>query len=102
MHLSSITAAATIGATGELVRAKLPGDVVGVVDWVRELPGERKRVTYEAGPCGFGLARALTMSGVDVAGRAVGRSGVGRHGAWALNASTSSGQRIEVFRHDCR
>jgi transposase len=66
VHLSSITAAATIGATGELVCGKLPGDVVGAVDWVRELPGERKRVTYEAGPCGFGLARALTMSGVDV------------------------------------
>jgi len=66
VHLSSIVAAATVGVTGELVRAKLPGDAVGAVDWVRELPGARKRVTYEAGPCGFGLARALSSAGVDV------------------------------------
>jgi transposase len=37
------------------------GDVVG---WLRSLPGPVK-VTYEAGPTGFGLARALQAAGID-------------------------------------
>lgn len=65
VHLSSVTAAAMIGGTGEVVRAKLPGDIGSALGWVDALPGP-KRVTYEAGPCGFGLARALQAAGVDV------------------------------------
>jgi transposase len=65
VHLSSVTAAAMIGGTGEVVRAKLPGDIGSALGWVGALPGP-KRVTYEAGPCGFGLARALQTAGVDV------------------------------------
>ena len=34
-----------------------------VVDWLRELPGP-VAVTYEAGPTGFGLYRAITAAGI--------------------------------------
>src|SRR4051794_28889068 len=65
VHMSSISAAATIGATGELVQARLAGDAGQAVQWARALPG-RVRVTYEAGPAGFGLARALRDAGIEV------------------------------------
>ena len=32
----------------------------------QRLPGQRKRVTYEAGPCGFVLARKLEAAGIEV------------------------------------
>jgi transposase len=65
VHVSSIAVAATIGETGELRQAKLSGDVGQAVQWARRLPGE-VRVTYEAGPAGFGLARALREAGIGV------------------------------------
>src|SRR3954464_1285331 len=65
VHMSSISAAATIGATGELVQARLAGDAGQAVQWARTLPG-RVRVSYEAGPAGFGLARALRDAGIEV------------------------------------
>lgn len=65
VHMSSIAAAATITTTGELVQAKLTGDLGQAVQWARSLPG-LVRLTYEAGPAGFGLARALREAGIDV------------------------------------
>jgi transposase len=65
VHMSSISAAATIGASGELVQARLSGEVGQAVRWARALPGQ-VRVTYEAGPAGFGLARALRDAGIEV------------------------------------
>ncbi|MFN8215701.1 MAG: IS110 family transposase [Solirubrobacterales bacterium] len=66
VHASSIDAAATIGATGEMLQTRLPGEAEAVMSWVQDLPGEKLRVTYEAGPTGFGLARSLASAGIDV------------------------------------
>jgi transposase len=65
VHMSSIAVAATVAGTGELRQAKLAGDVGQAVQWAKSLPGQ-VRVTYEAGPAGFGLARALREAGIDV------------------------------------
>lgn len=63
VHARSVYAAAIDTATGEFFRERLvPSDEV-VIDWVRRLPGP-VAVTYEAGPTGFGLYRALTAAGI--------------------------------------
>src|SRR4051812_43618582 len=63
VHARSVSAAAIDGTTGELIRQRLVPDQRVVIDWVRALPGPAA-VTYEAGPTGFGLARALTAAGI--------------------------------------
>lgn len=57
VHARSIAAAAIDTTTGELFRQRLvlSNEIVG--DWLRGLP-QPVAVTYEAGPTGFGLARA--------------------------------------------
>ena len=47
---------------GEIATLRLSPRTEAIVDWVRSLPGP-VAVTYEAGPTGFGLARALTAAG---------------------------------------
>jgi transposase len=63
VHARSVAAAAIDGVTGELFQKKLPPGNDRIVEWVRRLPGP-VAVTYEAGPTGFGLSRALTVAGV--------------------------------------
>ena len=63
VHARSVVAAAIDTATGELFRERLVPSSEVVLDWVRGLPGP-VAVTYEAGPTGFGLARALTAASV--------------------------------------
>ncbi|WP_338747851.1 IS110 family transposase [Janibacter alittae] len=63
MHARSVAAAAIDGVTGELFQAKLTPSREHVISWVQALPGP-VAVTYEAGPTGFGLYRALTQAGV--------------------------------------
>jgi transposase len=65
VHVSSIAAAVTLAETGELRHMRLAGEVGQAVQWLRSLPGQ-VRVTYEAGPAGFGLARALREAGIEV------------------------------------
>ena len=56
--------AATVdGESGELAVRRLPGATSEVVAFCAGLPGP-VRVAYEAGPTGFGLARALEAAGV--------------------------------------
>ncbi|HET6627832.1 MAG TPA: IS110 family transposase [Nocardioidaceae bacterium] len=63
VHARSVAAAAIDGDTGELIKQRLvPANEV-VLSWVRALPGP-VAVTYEAGPTGFGLARAMSAAGV--------------------------------------
>jgi transposase len=50
------------GESGELRSRKLPGVTREVVEFCGSLPGPT-RVAYEAGPTGYGLARALEASG---------------------------------------
>ena len=63
VHARSVVATGIDTATGELFKDRLvPKDHV-VVDWLRGLPGP-VAVAYEAGPTGFGLARAIAAAGI--------------------------------------
>jgi transposase len=61
VHARSVFAAAIDGVTGEVFRARLTPGHGEVLGWVRSLPGPCA-VEYEAGPTGFGLARALAAA----------------------------------------
>ena len=63
VHARSVVAAAIDGVTGEVFRARLTPDYGEIAGWVVGLPGP-SAVVYEAGPTGFGLARALTAAGL--------------------------------------
>ena len=64
VHARSVVAAAIDGVTGELVQERLVPDPEVVIGWIRRLPGP-SAATYEAGPTGFGLYRALRAAGVE-------------------------------------
>ncbi len=51
--------------TGELYRRRLKGDPLTALGLLSEL-GSSARAVYEAGPTGFGLARAAAEQGLDV------------------------------------
>jgi transposase len=62
VHARSVVAAGLDAMTGEVFKKRLvPANEV-VVEWLRSLPGP-VAVTYEAGPTGFGLYRAVTAAG---------------------------------------
>jgi transposase len=63
VHARSVAAAAIDVATGELIQARLTPDHDHIRRWIQDLPGP-VAVAYEAGPTGFGLARALNHTGV--------------------------------------
>ena len=58
VHRASVLAATMDRDTGEMRMRRLPGSTEEVVAFCAGLPGPT-RVAYEAGPTGFGLARAL-------------------------------------------
>jgi transposase len=64
VHARSVVACGLDGDTGEVFRRRLCPDHQEVLDWVQGLPAP-VAVTYEAGPTGFGLARALIAAGID-------------------------------------
>ena len=64
VHAASVLAATMDRESGELAVRRLPGKTSDVVEFCRALPGPT-RVAYEAGPTGFGLARALEAAGVS-------------------------------------
>jgi transposase len=63
VHARSVAAAAIDGVTGELFQARLTPSHEQIRSWVGQLPGP-VAVTYEAGPTGFGLSRALNAAGI--------------------------------------
>ena len=63
VHARSIVAGMLDIETGELRSERLPVAIEAVVGWTVSLPGP-VAVAYEAGPTGFGLARALEAVGV--------------------------------------
>ena len=66
VHARSIKAAAIDTLTGELIERTMPsdaGEVMALVAGLRAGHGDVK-VTYEAGPTGFELARALAEEGI--------------------------------------
>ena len=63
VHARSVTATGLDAMTGEVFKQKLVPASEVVVDWLQGLPGP-VAVTYEAGPTGFGLYRAITAAGI--------------------------------------
>jgi transposase len=64
VHARSVLGCALDGDTGEVLQRRLSPDHGEIVAWLGDLPGP-VAVTYEAGPTGFGLARALTAAGIS-------------------------------------
>ena len=64
VHALSVVAHAVDEETGKIARARLCPDHGEVLGWLHQLRAP-VRVTYEAGPTGFGLARAITEAGMD-------------------------------------
>jgi transposase len=65
VHARQTAGAAVQLGSGEVFRARLAGGPVAAIDWLRSLPGPVSAV-YEAGPTGFGLARAARAAGIEV------------------------------------
>ena len=63
VHARSVLAVTVDASSGELRTRRLPGVTSEVVEFCASLPGPT-RVAYEAGPTGYGLARALQTAGV--------------------------------------
>ena len=87
VHASQTHAAVLDTATGELSGTRLRMAPVGVVDFLAKLPGP-VRAVYEAGPTGFGLARAAAERGIDVRVVAAGK------------VPRASGDRVKTDRRD--
>lgn len=58
VHARSVRAVTMDAVTGEICSRGLPGETAKVVEFLAGLPGPT-RAAYEAGPTGYGLARAL-------------------------------------------
>ena len=65
VHAHKTAAAAVQLGSGEVFRAQLAGSPVAAIEWLRTLPGA-VRAVYEAGPTGFGLARAARAAGIEM------------------------------------
>ena len=63
VHARSVVATALDSATGEVFKQTLVPAHEEVIGWLCKLPGP-VAATYEAGPTGFGLYRALTAAGI--------------------------------------
>jgi transposase len=63
VHARGVIAVTLDGESGELRTQRLSGKTSEVVEFCRSLPGPT-RVAYEAGPTGYGPARALEAAGV--------------------------------------
>lgn len=66
VHARSVRVAAIDTMTGEVIEATVGPAVEPTVDWVRQVAAAHGPVatTYEAGPTGYGLARALAAAGI--------------------------------------
>ena len=63
VHARSVLAVTVDSESGEMRTRRLPGATSEVVAFCASLPGPTK-VAYEAGPTGYGLARALHAAGI--------------------------------------
>ncbi len=68
VHARSVKGCAIDHETGEILRQSLAGNDAGIAEWVSGLPGP-VLVVYEAGPTGFGLARATDRRRDQARGR---------------------------------
>jgi transposase len=65
VHARKTAAAAVQLGSGEVFKARIGGPPVAAIEWLQSLPGP-VRAVYEAGPTGFGLARAGRAAGIEV------------------------------------
>lgn len=65
VHARKTAGAAVQLGSGEVFRAQIRGAPTEAIGWLESLPGP-VRAVYEAGPTGFGLARAARAAGVEV------------------------------------
>ena len=63
VHARSVWAGVLDGSTGEVRSCAAPAPTGELVEWLRA-QGEALSVAYEAGPTGFGLARACEAAGI--------------------------------------
>jgi transposase len=63
VHARSVLAVTVDSLSGEMRTRRLPGVTSEVVEFCASLPGPT-RAAYEAGPTGYGLARALHAAGI--------------------------------------
>jgi transposase len=63
VHARSVLAVTLDAESGELCSRKLAGETGKVVEFLAGLPGPT-RAAYEAGPTGYGLARALEAAAI--------------------------------------
>ena len=63
VHARSTVAGALDGRSGELCVWRVPPESGRTVEWLQALP-RPVRVAYEAGPTGYGLARACAEVGI--------------------------------------
>ena len=64
VHARSVVGCGLVRETGEVLQRRLTPDYGEILDWISGLPAP-VAVTYEAGPTGFGLARALLAAGIE-------------------------------------
>lgn len=65
VHARKTAAAAVQLGSGEVFKAQIPGAPAEAIGWLQTLPGP-VRAVYEAGPTGFGLARAARTAGIEM------------------------------------
>jgi transposase len=65
VHARKTAAAAVQLGSGEVFKAQIGGAPGEVIGWLQTLPGS-VRAVYEAGPTGFGLARAARAAGIEM------------------------------------
>lgn len=63
VHARSVVGSAIDESSGEILTRRVGPRTEQIVEWVRSQPGP-VMACYEAGPTGFGLARALTAAGI--------------------------------------
>lgn len=64
VHARSVFGCALDAETGEVVERRMTPAHEEILAWLQSLPGPVS-VIYEAGPTGFGLARAINATGID-------------------------------------
>jgi hypothetical protein len=65
VHARKTAGAAVHLGSGEVFRAQINGSPTAAIEWLQSLPGP-VRAVYEAGPTGFGLARAARGAGIEM------------------------------------
>lgn len=65
VHARKTAGAAVLLGTGEVYKAQISGPPTAAIEWLQTLPGQ-VRAVYEAGPTGFGLARAARAAGLEM------------------------------------